>query len=84
MVGKLQEECECFEALFVRHDVELEPLMGDVLMICSNSIEELINTFKKYVNVDGTIEIYKKFNHLKNPIFHKSVKIYSYLEPAYL
>lgn len=84
MVGKLLERSEHFEAMFIRHDGEIEPIVDDVLMICSNSIEELIDMCNKHVNVDGTIEIYKKFEHLNNSVFHKAIKVYSSLEPSYI
>lgn len=38
MVGRNKKKV-IFEALFVRHDGELETLMDDVLIICSNFVD---------------------------------------------
>ncbi|MFX1238448.1 MAG: hypothetical protein ACFFAS_05055 [Promethearchaeota archaeon] len=78
-----EQEEECYEGIFIRNDGELEPIIKNLFVISSSNLEKLIDTICRNIEIDGTIEVYKKFSHLENSIFYKAVQIYSNLEPLY-
>ncbi len=80
-MSKQKEENILYEGIFMSFDGEIEPIIDNLYIVCSEDINKLVETICNNIKTDGIIEIYRK-HHSSEALFYKEICFYNDLEIA--